>query len=85
MRHPDLKVKSLADLLRALARHKTPNGVVWYRGQSDKKWGLVPSLARKAGINLGKENAIYKRFLQNATQLVDHPPTEEWVGMIVFN
>lgn len=29
-------------------------------------------------MHLKKEGAIYKRFVQNATQLIDHPPTDDW-------
>lgn len=78
MRHKDLTVKSLADLLRVLKLHVLGGSVVWFRGQSDKTWGLVPTLARNSGVHLNKESAIYKRFLQNATQLIEHPPEDEW-------
>jgi len=78
LRHKESKIRKLADLLRLLTRHAPTDSVVWFRGQSRSKWGLVPKLARDGGINLRKEGAIYKRFLQNATQLLEHPPTDEW-------
>jgi hypothetical protein len=78
MRYKDSTVKKLADLLRLLKRHEVGDGVVWFRGQTSKRWGLVPKLARSGGVHLRKEGAIYKRFVQNATQLIEHPPTDEW-------
>ncbi|MDP2033404.1 MAG: FRG domain-containing protein [Polaromonas sp.] len=84
MRHREAKIQGVSDLLRLLKKHVTPADVVWFRGQSDSRWGLVPSLARDAGKHLAKEGAIYKRFVQNATQLMTQAPTDEWDWLFVM-
>ena len=80
MRHKESKIKDLADLLRLLKKHVVADAVVWFRGQSDERWGLVPKLARNGGIHLRKEGAIYKRFVQNATQLIEHHQRRNGIG-----
>ena len=35
---------------------------MWFRGQSDYSWGLVPSVQRKDGMNPNKSNAIRDEF-----------------------
>jgi len=84
LRYRDASIRGIADLLRNLGKHVGQSEVVWFRGQSDKAWGLVPSLARDLGKHLPKEGAIYKRFIQNATQLMDHPPLDEWGWLFVM-
>lgn len=80
MKYKDRQVTSVGDLLQAIKAHVKPGAVVWYRGHTNKDWGLVPSLARDNGIHLHKENALYKRFVQNATQLLENAPDfdDEW-------
>ena len=84
MRHRDSSIKNLADLMRLLKAHVQTGSVCWFRGQSDKAWGLVPKLAREGGVHLHKEDAIYKRFIQNATQLLDRPPNDEWAWLFLM-
>lgn len=78
VRHRESSVGGVGALLKNLKNHVPTKDVVWFRGQSDVSWGLVPSLAREAGKHLAKEGAIYKRFIQNATQLMTNPPVDEW-------
>lgn len=84
MRHREASIRDISDLLKNLKKHVKQSEVVWYRGQSDKSWGLIPSLARDSGKHLQKEGAIYKRFIQNATQLMDHSPLDEWEWLFVM-
>ncbi|MFS2139910.1 DUF3427 domain-containing protein [Duganella sp. Dugasp56] len=80
MKYKERNISSVGELLAALKSHVKPGEIVWHRGQTNKNWGLVPSLAREDGKHLHKENALYKRFIQNATQLLEHPPDfdDEW-------
>lgn len=84
MRYRETQILGIADLLKALKKHFRPNDIVWFRGQSESTWGLVPSLARADGKHLSKEGAIYKRFVQNATQLMDQAPMDEWEWLFVM-
>lgn len=84
MRHRECNIRSVADLLKNLKKHAPGNDVVWFRGQSDSSWGLIPSLAREEGKHLPKEGAIYKRFIQNATQLMDQSPMDEWEWLFIM-
>lgn len=84
MRHRESSIRSVADLLKNLKKHVVGSDVVWFRGQSDSAWGLIPSLARESGKHLPKEGAIYKRFIQNATQLMDQSPLDEWEWLFVM-
>lgn len=57
--------------------------VIWFRGQSLSKWSLVPSLARKPS-HLKAENALIKRFMQNAVPHMTKAITEEWEWMFLM-
>jgi hypothetical protein len=70
-------------LLTALKQQTKPRQLTWFRGQSKKSWGLVPSLARDP-LHLKAENALIKRFMQNATPHITVPPREEWEWMFLM-
>lgn len=84
MRFREAKIDGVADLLKNLKKHLKDNEIVWFRGQSTHSWGLIPSLARDEGKHLAKEGAIYKRFIQNATQLMSQAPLDEWEWLFVM-
>lgn len=84
MRFREAKIESVADLLKNLKKHVGDNEIIWFRGQSTSSWGLIPSLARGEGKHLQKEGAIYKRFIQNATQLMSQTPLDEWEWLFVM-
>lgn len=84
MRYKESSISGVGDLLNKLKKHVSGSGIAWYRGQSDASWGLIPSLARDGGKHLSKEGAIYKRFIQNATQLMDYAPMDEWEWLFVM-
>lgn len=83
VRFKDESIHSVADLLKFLKAQARKGQRIWFRGQSDLKWSLVPSLARTPG-HLNREGALIKRFMQNATPLLSSPPREEWEWMFLM-
>lgn len=83
MRHTDVMIKSVGDLLKTLKRQSQPSHPVWFRGQAVSKWKLVPSLARNAN-HLKMESALLKRFMQDAVPHLDRLPREEWEWMFLM-
>lgn len=83
MKYKDVTIKSVGDLLKALKRQSSPNGIVWFRGQAVSDWTLVPSLARKPS-HLKAETALIKRFQQNAVPHIDKVPANEWEWMFLM-
>jgi hypothetical protein len=77
MRYKDRNLESVAQMLGALKQQAKPKQLVWFRGQAQKKWKLVPSLARKQKY-LKAESALIKRFMQDAVPHVSTPLREEW-------
>ncbi|MBC2702985.1 FRG domain-containing protein [Desulfobacula sp.] len=67
------EITSLQDLLQVLQDDNTGyNGSIWYRGQAEAIWSLLPSYFRLS--NAPSESTLLKRFKQNATMLVDAVP-----------
>jgi hypothetical protein len=83
MRYKDRTIRSVAQMLSALKQQAKPKQHIWFRGQARKSWPLVPGLAR-VPKNLKAENALIKRFMQNAMPLIDRPPMEEWEWMFLM-
>lgn len=83
MRYPNRTIRSVPDLLRLLAQHRPANGPLWFRGQANRSWELLPSLVRVRG-GLGRENALTKRFKQNALLLLPHRPETEWEWLFIM-
>jgi len=79
----DRKIRSIGQLLTALKQQAKPNHLIWFRGHSNKKWKLVPTLARNKR-HLKAENALIKRFMQNATPHITVSPREEWEWMFLM-
>ena len=40
-------IKDIPELLAILKKNFNPKDAVWYRGHSDARWKLLPSLSRK--------------------------------------
>jgi hypothetical protein len=79
------KITSVSDLLGLLSKlHKGGKSMasIWFRGHSDHRWHLEPSLARKG--KLDKELQLIKQFKQNAYQFLDHSPLQEadWIFLM---
>lgn len=83
MRFKDRTVHSVADALSALKQQSKVIDTVWFRGQSDSKWKLIPSLARNQN-HLRAENALIKKFQQNAAPHLDRIPDKEWEWMFLM-
>jgi hypothetical protein len=80
MRKRTKNVKSISDLLRYLKQDKDGyEGQIWFRGQSVSSWNLKPSFLRKT--NNTSEFTIISRFKQNASLLINHPPSKyfDWL------
>lgn len=83
MRHKDVTIRSVSDLLKNLKSQSKQGGIVWFRGQSQSGWSLVPSLARKKA-HLDAENALLKRFMQNAVPHLERLPSHDWEWMFMM-
>jgi hypothetical protein len=77
LRYQDRTINSVGEALAALKQQAKSNQLRWFRGQANKNWKLVPSLAREAK-HLRAESALIKRFMQNATPHIAVPPRDEW-------
>lgn len=77
MKFKDESVSSITDLLTVLKKQRPSDQPVWFRGQSDFKWKLVPSVARFASA-VNAEFTLIKRFKQNALTFLTKRPTTEW-------
>lgn len=58
--------------------------MIWFRGQNNARWKLVPSLARRKRDWLATEAALGKRFRQNALGLVENPPQSAWGWLLLM-
>jgi len=83
VRYPDRIIRSVSQLPGALKKQRVSTNVVWFRGQAKKNWELVPSLARNRK-HLKAENALIKRFKQNAIPHLDADLREEWEWMFLM-
>jgi hypothetical protein len=55
----------------------------WFRGQANVGWNVVPSLARPPH-RIDAEQALIKRFRQNAYALLPNPPKTNWEWMFLM-
>ena len=53
-----------------------PNEVVWYRGQANKDWKLVPGLFRM-GSSISLEDTAYREWVRRS-QLIEKTEDNEW-------
>ena len=77
-----LDITRIADLISAL-RGLSPSTPLWYRGQSDVTWVLLPRLARQPD-GLKKELALLARFKQNASLLLPAVPRTDWEWLAIM-
>ena len=86
LRRPDQTTNSIPELveklLQDLANIKTP---VWYRGQSNKAWPLIPLIYRRT--NTISEIDLMRKFKQDATLLLNPRPLTpaEWLFVMRHN
>jgi hypothetical protein len=76
-------IKDIPEMIVKLKKYFKLKDAVWYRGHSDKKWKLLPSLSRKKG-SVDAELMMIKRFKQNALPFsMSRPTTEaEWLFLM---
>lgn len=66
-------ISSIQDLIAALDTDNTGYpGPIWYRGQAESEWSLVPGYFRL--LDAPSESTLIKRFKQNASMLIDKTP-----------
>ena len=82
MRYADKRINSLAELITTLNR-RAGSGPLWFRGQSNCEWPLVPQLGRRAA-DTEAEIALIKRFKQNALPHIVTRPSDEWEWLILM-
>jgi hypothetical protein len=76
------EIEAVGDLVEAL-RLNPPDAMTWYRGHSDERWKLVPSIAR-APRTVDAELTLLKRFKQNAYPFLTRPPMDEWEWLFLM-
>ena len=76
-------IRRIGDLLRVLDRQLADNSLVWFRGQGDSTWKLVPGLGRE-NVAPEAESTLIKRFKQNALPHVEAKPSTEWEWLILM-
>jgi hypothetical protein len=78
MLHEDRQLTSVSDMINLLKSDTSKDEVVWFRGQANKSWQLMPSLARKDG-GLAKEKMLVKKFIQTASPyVIENIPKTTW-------
>lgn len=77
------KIFRIADLMSQLATINRRTSYVWFRGQSDSKWPLLPSLNRRRST-LERERNLMKRFKQNATYLLPPSNRDDWEWLFLM-
>jgi hypothetical protein len=81
MRFDDRKIRSIGELIDNLKKdYNECPGEIWFRGQSNIDWKLIPTINRKEN-NLSEMDLI-KRFKQNATLIINQHPAPsqvEWL------
>jgi len=82
-RFRDCAISSVAQMMRALKNQAKSSKIIWFRGQSQQKWKLIPSLARNI-THLNAESAHIKRFQQNAAIHLRNLPQSEWEWMFLM-
>lgn len=82
MRHADREIRSVSDLIQHLKADRLADQPLWFRGQSNAAWNLVPSLARCGGVQA--ELTLFKRFKQNALPFMMHRPQSEWEWLFIM-
>lgn len=73
-------VGELISVIRA--EKEQSNGTMWYRGQANAEWELLPGLLR--GARNISEATLLSRFKQSAAMLTDRRPTSsfDWVFLM---
>lgn len=76
-------ISSIEDLLGYLGRDNNGyNGSIWYRGQANQRWTLMPGYLRLN--NPPSESTLIKKFKQSAAMLVNNIPNQsfDWLFLM---
>lgn len=76
-------IASVADLLAALEKHHgSYEGSLWFRGQAEAGWKLLPGYLRLS--TPPSESTLLKRFKQSAAMLLDRDPKDsfDWLFLM---
>lgn len=77
------EIRSIQDLLIALNEDNVNyEGAIWYRGQANKDWALMPGYLR---LNRPpSESTLIKRFKQSAAMLIQNTPNQsfDWLFLM---
>lgn len=84
MKHTEVEITSISDLISKLEAHRTQGKKVWYRGHADIGWALAPSISRARANPIVDEFQYYKRFKQEAARVISSPPNDEWGWMFLM-
>ena len=80
------KLKSINELIIKIQRSiKTENELLWFRGHSDAKWVLTPTIFRHRDYSINLEISKIKLFKEHAASLIkDRFPTntQDWLVMM---
>ena len=81
MKHEDRSITSISDFVKSL-RETTEDCLVWFRGQRNHNWKLLPNIARATDEfpegAMDQEEAAIKRFKQNAGAFLTRTPEDTW-------
>ena len=83
MRFRDRRIRKIGDLLKVLDDQLDSNSLVWFRGQSDSAWNLIPGLGRRDAKPVA-ESTLIKRFKQNAVPHLQSKPSTEWEWLFLM-
>ncbi|MDQ9091260.1 FRG domain-containing protein [Pseudoalteromonas haloplanktis] len=64
-----LKIESIEDLLKHLSDNNKDGRQIWFRGQAQSDWKLLPFYMRKD--NMPSESTLLKKFKQSAAMLIN--------------
>lgn len=84
MRYPDTPLPNVSTLVTALSGWSSdPDAVLWFRGQANKEWKLIPSLFRHPK-GLRGEQAMIKVFKQRSRPYLLDRPTSDWEWLFLM-
>lgn len=77
------KVNGIGELIDAIREVKsTSNSAIWYRGQANSEWSLLPGILRESRAI--SETTLLSRFKQSAAMLTESRPTTsfDWIFLM---
>ena len=79
----DIHISSIAELTEAISvAAENYDGPIWYRGQINHSWSLLPGFYR--GTGKLTEHSLLTKFRQSATMLIERPAQDpfEWMFLM---